>query len=83
MPVLFGPNGKASGVRLGLRRCIRKCAIARCSGIAYIIVNRLAATINVTASLVVRFIILKADITCQYISDASPVVLELEKLWIY
>ena len=33
-----------------------KCAIARCSGIAYIIVNRLAATINVTATLVVRFI---------------------------
>jgi hypothetical protein len=59
-------------------------ANARCSGRAYTIVDRPAATINVTATLVLRFIVLEADITCQYISDAPPLVLELlEKLWIY
>ena len=81
---LFGQNGKASGLKLRPRRCRAGCAIACCSGKAYTIVDRPAATINVTATFVVWFIVLKADITFQYISNASPLVLELlVKLWIY
>jgi len=47
-------------------------------------VDRPAATINATAIFIVWFIVPKANITFQFISNASPLVLEiLEKLWMY
>jgi hypothetical protein len=51
-------------------------ADARCSGTVYAIADRPAAAINATSTVVVRFIILKTDITFLYISANHR---ELEK----